>query len=83
MSTIFFAMEDIVMTKDDVEPIRKTTEVFRQKATKAEESANETSASETSPTITEPQVTEWVAPKVTAVAVPRGKNHPLDSDWAA
>jgi hypothetical protein len=55
----------------------------KKKATKAEESANETSASETSPTITEPQVTEWVAPKVTAVAVPRGKNHPLDSDWAA
>lgn len=68
---------------EDWTTVSSKKEKAKKRAAKAEESANETSASEASPTTTEPQVTEWVAPKVTAVAVPRGKNHPLDSDWAA
>jgi hypothetical protein len=57
-----------------------------KKKPKGDDSANEASASETAASIepeTTPQPTEWVAPKVTQVPIPRGKNHPLDSDWAA
>lgn len=57
-----------------------------KKKAKADDSANEASAPETAPPAPveqQPQATEWVAPKVTEVPIPRGKNHPLDSDWAA
>ncbi|EED24323.1 conserved hypothetical protein [Talaromyces stipitatus ATCC 10500] len=57
-----------------------------KKKAKGDESANEASASEASSSFeheTTPQPVEWVAPKVAQVPIPRGKNHPLDSDWAA
>lgn len=57
-----------------------------KKKAKVDESANEASASESVASF-EPETTsqsaEWVAPKVTQIPIPRGKNHPLDSDWAA
>ncbi|EEA20484.1 hypothetical protein EYB25_007988 [Talaromyces marneffei] len=57
-----------------------------KKKAKADEGTNEASASESAASFepeTAPQPAEWVAPKVTQVPIPRGKNHPLDSDWAA
>ncbi|OKL59798.1 hypothetical protein UA08_04590 [Talaromyces atroroseus] len=59
-----------------------------KKKAKADDSANEASAPETAPPTVEPELQHhqapgWEAPKVTEIPVPRGKNHPLDSDWAA
>lgn len=57
-----------------------------KKKSKGDESFTELSASETA-TSNEPEATpqpnDWPTPKVTQVPIPRGKNHPLDSDWAA
>jgi hypothetical protein len=70
---------------DDWTTVSSKKEKTKKKA-KADESANEASASESVASFepeTTPQPAEWVAPKVTQVPIPRGKNHPLDSDWAA
>lgn len=56
-----------------------------KKKVRSDDSANEGSAPESATMESEQpqQATEWVASKVTEVPIPRGKNHPLDSDWAA
>lgn len=56
-----------------------------KKKAKADESANEASASEASVVVAESKPAEAALPPVavTQVPIPRGKNHPLDSDWAA
>lgn len=71
---------------DDWTTVSSKKDKTKKKAKAADESANEASASESVASFepeTTPQASEWVAPKVTQVPIPRGKNHPLDSDWAA
>lgn len=63
-----------------------TTVSSKKEKTKKKAKADDSSASESVASFepeTTPQASEWVAPKVTQVPIPRGKNHPLDSDWAA
>jgi hypothetical protein len=54
-----------------------------KKKPKADESVNEASASEAPAVVAESKPTEAALPPVAQVPIPRGKNHPLDSDWAA
>ncbi|CRG84934.1 hypothetical protein PISL3812_02103 [Talaromyces islandicus] len=54
-----------------------------KKKAKADDSANEASASEAPTVVAESKPAEATLPPVAQMPIPRGKNHPLDSDWAA